>query len=90
MDLGLWLRFDTDQGELSLKLSHEDAITLEDRLKAEDSIAAPPREVVAETADALVELAESFAREEDAAIAERLRSHANDLRLAAGRMPIGD
>lgn len=90
MDVGIWLRFDTDQGELSLKLSHEDAIKLENGLKEEDSIAAPPRQIVAQTAEALIELAQGLTREEDTAIAERLRSHAYDLQLAARRMPRAD
>lgn len=90
MDVGIWLQFDTDQGELRLKLSHEDAIKLEDMLNEEDSVATPPRKLVANTADALFQLAAEFARKQDTVIAERLESHADDLRLAARRMPPDD
>ena len=90
MDVGIWLQFDTDQGALTLKLSHEDAIELEDKLKEEDSLAPPPRKAVADTADALSELAADLAREEETAFAGQLESYANDLRLAVRRMPPDD
>lgn len=40
MDIGIWLNFDTDQGKIRLKLSHDDAAALQKKLKAEKSITA--------------------------------------------------
>jgi hypothetical protein len=40
MDIGIWLHFDTDQGEVTLKLSHSDAAELKEKLENEKSIAA--------------------------------------------------
>ena len=86
MDVGIWLEFDTDQGNLRLKLSHENAAELEEKLKEEDSIAALPKQVVSDTAEGLAQLAEEFAQQEELVIAEKLKDYANDLRLAAKRM----
>jgi hypothetical protein len=38
MDIGVWLHFDTDQGKVTLKLSHEDAAELKQKLEQEKSI----------------------------------------------------
>ncbi len=86
MDVGIWLELDTDQGNLRLKLSHEDAAELEQKLKEEDSIAAPPKQIVSDTAEDLAQLAEEFAQREEFLIAEKLNDYADDLRRAAGRM----
>jgi hypothetical protein len=40
MDIGIWLHFDTDQGKVKLKLSHEDAAELKRKLEQEKSIGA--------------------------------------------------
>lgn len=40
MDIGIWLNFETDQGKITLKLSHEDAGRLQQELKQEKSLAA--------------------------------------------------
>jgi hypothetical protein len=90
MDVGIWLTFDTDEGELRFKLSHEDAAELEQKLKEEDSIAEPPRQVVSDTAVGLAQLAAELAQQENAAIADKLKDYAEDLRLAAGRMTLDD
>ena len=87
MDVGLWLHFDTDQGELTLKLSHQDAIALENKLQEEDSIVPKPKKAVADTADALSQLAADLAREPESDMARQLEGYANDLRSALCRMP---
>ena len=40
MDIGIWLNFETDQGKITLKLSHDDAALLQKELKQEKSLAA--------------------------------------------------
>ena len=86
MDLGIWLRFATDEGEISLKLSHQDALALKQALRREKSIEIEPRKVVSDTADALVRFAGELA-EADQTAADRLKGHAQDLRLASEHMP---
>ena len=86
MDVGMWLRFDTEQGEVRLKLSHEDALELKQALEREHSIGVEPRKLVMTTADALLHLAGELSREE-ASAAARLKTHADELRLAADNMP---
>ena len=72
MDVGVWLRFDTEQGEVRLKLSHEDALALKQALEHEHSIGVEPRKLVADTADALLHLAGEISQQEGAAAASRL------------------
>jgi hypothetical protein len=38
MDIGIWLNFETDQGRIRLKLSHDDAAKLRNALKQEESL----------------------------------------------------
>lgn len=40
MDIGIWLNFETDQGKIRVKLSHEEAIELQRKLKQEKSLSA--------------------------------------------------
>lgn len=89
MDVGIWLRFDTDEGDVRLKLSHEDALALKQALHREHSIQIEPRRLVSETADALLHLAGQMAEQKGPA-AEQLKGYANDLRLASEHMPEDD
>jgi hypothetical protein len=90
MDLGIWLHFDTDQGKLRLKLSHEDAIDLYEKLRKEPSVAASPKTLVANAADSLIELAADLdsgsTRREETTIAETLKGHATNLQTAVSKM----
>ena len=85
LDVRLWLKFATDQGEVHLKLSAADALELKEALSREPAIAVEPRRVVSESSEALMGLAGDLA-DVSAEHAERIKQLANDLRLAATKM----
>jgi hypothetical protein len=89
MDVRLWLKFDTDQGEVHLKIADVDARALKDALAREPAIAVQPRRIVSETSETLTSLATELSATNDET-AERLRQLANDLERAATRLPADD
>ena len=90
MDLGMWLHFETEKGKLKLKLSHEDAVDLFQKIQKEPSISSSPKVLVTDAANSLLELATNLEsrspQQENTGIADTLKGHATNLQTAASKM----
>ena len=90
MDLGMWLHFETEKGKLKLKLSHEDAVDLFQKIQKEPSISASPKVLVTNAANSLLQLAAILesrsSQQENTEIADTLKGHATNLQTAASQM----